>query len=98
MLIIESILKVKLYDCFYKVTTKLCQSYHLQNDPSRSNEAPFQAVLQSDDRLENVWYRFNGGNNSQVIHTKCVTEYGKCGTFSPGWMKGEHPTGNANIY
>ena len=59
--------------------------------------APTQASLQSDDQLENLWYRFNSGKNGQVIQTTCLEEYGKCGTLSPGWMKGEHPTGCRNV-
>ena len=60
--------------------------------------APIQAKLQSDDQLENRWYRFNGGKNSQVIQTSCLEEHLKCGTLSPGWMKGEHPTGSRDCY
>ena len=60
--------------------------------------APLQAMLQSDNSLDNRWYRFNGGKNSQVLQTTCMEVYGKCSTLSPGWMKGEHPTGSIHVY
>ena len=71
-----------------------CQNYQLLNDESRSNVVSTQGILKSDDRLDNRWYRFNGGNNSQIIQTTCIKAYSKCGTLSPGWMNGRHPKGN----
>ena len=55
--------------------------------------SPFPAILQSDNEIKDGWYRFNGGQNSQVMETICIKKYGKCGTLLPGWMKGDHPTG-----
>ena len=68
--------------------------YQSLNDTSRSNMARFRAVYQSDDILQNRWYRFNGGKHSQAIQTKCIERHRKCGALSPGWMKGRHPTGD----
>ncbi|RDD43574.1 Neurogenic locus notch-like protein 1, partial [Trichoplax sp. H2] len=68
-----------------------CQNYRFLNDSSRSVYAQLQSSLISDEKLNNSWYRFNGGQDSQAILTKCVETYGKCGSLSPGWMRGKHP-------
>ena len=51
-------------------------------------------MLQSDDGLQNRWYRFNGGRNSEVLQGRCVEKFGKCTTLSAGWMMEKHPTGS----
>lgn len=60
--------------------------------------ASWQFILKSDDRLQNRWYRFSDSNNSLTIQTSCINQYGKCGTLSPGWMKGSHPAGIQYVY
>lgn len=40
--------------------------------------------------VNNTWYRFNGGTNSQMMITYPV-ELFKCGTLWPGWLANQHP-------
>lgn len=85
-----------LYVNFKFVLTNVepCQQYRFLNDTTRSNVAPFQVIFRSDKTLDNGWYRFGGSKNSQMMHTTCIKQLGRCGTVSPGWMTGKHPTGD----
>ena len=49
-----------------------------------------------DDRLKDIWYRFNDGLNSQVI-AEGLVGVDKCGTYATGWLTRNHPTGNDYI-
>ena len=40
--------------------------------------------------LEPGWYRFQGAAGDRMVD-KCVPER-HCGTLSPGWLSGAHPT------
>ena len=46
--------------------------------------------------LNNTWYRFNGGIDSQMMVTY-PTKVFKCGTLWPGWLAGKHPLSTFTI-
>jgi len=56
--------------------------------------------------LKNGWHRFSAGNNGKTLYSgNCVSRVNgrRCGTKSPGWMVGSHPTiagaqSNATLY
>ena len=68
-----------------------CYNYKVLNETSRSktyNESYFQC----DNTLSTDWYRFSGAAGNQMAES-CVEMY-RCGTYSPGWLNGSHPTVN----
>ena len=73
-----------------------CHNYYWLNDTSRSILSQKPKDIQCDKGLNNSWYRFGNTNLSQVIETKCPTQYGQCDTLSGGWMRGSHPLGTEN--
>ena len=42
--------------------------------------------------LSTDWYRFSGAAGNQMAES-CVEKH-RCGTYSPGWLNGSHPTVN----
>ena len=78
---------------YFLYITDICRSYQSLDDASRSSSAPIQTTFQSDERLDNKWYRFNGGNHSQMIARTCINSSGKCGALLTGWMPTNHFAG-----
>ena len=69
-----------------------CLEYTEINDTTRSISSNETAELSDIDLMNNTWYRFNGGANSQIIVTHPV-DILKCGTLWPGWLASKHPLG-----
>ncbi|EDV21876.1 uncharacterized protein TRIADDRAFT_59529 [Trichoplax adhaerens] len=72
-----------------------CKAYEKLIDSSTSiNRLLFTSspkAFQCDKALNNNWYRFTGGKDSQVLPESCSKQYGRCLTLSSGWMVKEHP-------
>ncbi|RDD39908.1 Neurogenic locus notch-like protein 1 [Trichoplax sp. H2] len=71
--------------------TDPCIDYTVISDKSRSIFENL-GTIGCDRNLTNSWYRFDGGQNSQMMQTTCIEQIPKCGTLGPGWMIGKHPT------
>ena len=46
--------------------------------------------------LSTDWYRFSGAAGNQMAES-CVVDMFRCGTSSPGWLNGSHPTVNEGV-
>ena len=69
-----------------------CFNYTTHNDPwrhvwSRANNTNTTCDYR---KLSTGWHRFIG-NGTKLYNGSCVS-IGKCGTRSPGWMRGSYPT------
>ena len=66
-----------------------CTNYTVLSEADR---AQGNAVRDSkeDDGLVTGWYRFQGAAGNRMAD-KCVLAF-RCGTVSPGWLNGTHPT------
>ncbi|RDD36850.1 Oncoprotein-induced transcript 3 protein [Trichoplax sp. H2] len=70
-----------------------CVGYKELRETDRSATVKSSFPIKCDTNVNpELWYRFNGGRNSQMMLTKCVERYMVCGAFSVGWMKGNHPS------
>ena len=67
-----------------------CGHYITLSDPTRSINTGFD--YKCDNNLKNVWYRFNGGPNVQMMPQQVISQ-NKCGTELTGWLTRRHPTG-----
>lgn len=80
--------------CGYTICIEPCKDYEELRGSDRTVGYETRFPLKCDTDIKaSKWYRFNGGSQSQMMLTKCVKRYMVCGGFSPGWMKGHHPTG-----
>lgn len=71
-----------------------CHNYALHRELWRLNES--RAVqsngISCDARtLKDSWHRFDVGLGTKVLGN-CTNSPNRCGTRSPGWMQGSHPT------
>ena len=77
-------------------TRNICKNlnYTTIRDERRSTSKPTQAgnKLLCDRTViqESTWYRFEIANGNQLATTRPETSH--CGTYSPIWMNGSHPT------
>ncbi|XP_020601990.1 deleted in malignant brain tumors 1 protein-like isoform X3 [Orbicella faveolata] len=69
-----------------------CVSYKELRDSNRSQFHSISGLdlVQCDKKLVLDWYRFKGGAGLKMPDS-CVKS-GHCGTHSPGWFQGSHPT------
>ena len=58
-----------------------------------TNSYKFEIKCDRNRLTNNTWYRFTGGNHSQMMAVGRVAMV-KCGTVSPGWLTTSHPSGN----
>lgn len=74
-----------------------CVSYKELRDSNRSQFYSISGLdlVQCDKKLVLDWYRFKGGAGLKMPDS-CVKS-GHCGTHSPGWFQGSHPTKVGNI-
>ena len=68
-----------------------CYNYKVLNETSRS-KACDGSYHECDSMLSIDWYRFSGAAGNQIAES-CVDMF-RCGTSSPGWLNGSHPTVN----
>lgn len=69
-----------------------CPSAVTLSDPTRSKHHR-GSTYGCDSNLTNIWYRFNGGRNSQMLAEGVVRIF-SCGTSVTGYLDGRHPSGN----
>jgi len=67
-----------------------CLSYKTLNEDDRAVDYFSYHTMKCDANLPQVWYRFTGRAGT-VMPTQCVPKM-HCGTLSPGWLNGKHPT------
>ena len=72
-----------------------CTNATVLTDPTRSIYNSKGNLC--DDNFKNIWYRFNGSINSQMMATGKVDE-NKCGTYATGWLTRNHPTSNDYMF
>ena len=74
-----------------------CVSHKELRDPNRSQFHSISGLdlVQCDRDLVLDWYRFKGGAGLRMPDS-CVKS-GYCGTHSPGWFQGSHPTEVGNM-
>ncbi|XP_068746819.1 uncharacterized protein [Montipora capricornis] len=70
--------------------TEVCVNYKELDEHDRAAHYFSYHTLKCDANLPQAWYRFIGAAGS-VMPTKCVPKL-HCGTLSPGWLNGNHPT------
>ena len=68
----------------------MCNNYRVLNGGDRAQGNALKGNYKCDGDLIPVWYRFQGAAGDRIAD-KCVPVE-RCGTFAPGWMKGNHPT------
>jgi len=69
----------------------VCQGYKVLNTAERKDTYTVSGGnYLCDNPLTEAWYRFEGDAGTRMP-TTCVAGE-KCGTFSPGWLNGIHPT------
>ena len=66
-----------------------CPNYESLTDENRKNTSVGSHRL-CDTNLGPGWFRFQGAAGTKMA-TGCVASH-HCGTDSPGWLKGAHPT------
>ncbi|CAB4028366.1 Hypothetical predicted protein [Paramuricea clavata] len=80
----------------YGGTRNICKNlnYTTIRDERRSTSKPTQAgnILLCDRSViqESIWYRFEIANGNQLATTRPKINH--CGTYSPIWINGSHPT------
>ena len=84
-----------LNSCFCQVPkcNNCCNSYKEINEPRRSVKSLWkrgQTPL-CDRRIPKDWYRFTSFNGTAKMPQTSVADY-RCGTHSPIWLRGGHPT------
>ena len=67
-----------------------CTNYTVLSESGRAQRNTLQNNLKCDDNLVTGWYRLQGAAGDRMPD-KCVLMY-RCGTRSPGWLQGTHPT------
>ena len=67
-----------------------CQNYTVLSEADRAQGNTLQNNLRCDHNLVTSWYRFQGAAGDRMLD-KCVVQF-RCGTTSPGWLNGTHPT------
>lgn len=68
-----------------------CKSYKVLSEPERAQGNTEQNNSRcGDSNLAPGWYRFQGAAGDRIAD-KCVP-VDRCGTQSPGWLSGAHPT------
>ena len=67
-----------------------CTNYTVLNEADRAQGNAEPPHNKSDWDLVTGWYRFQGAAGDWMPD-KCVPRY-RCGTDSPGWLNGSHPT------
>ena len=65
-----------------------CLRYEVLTEADRAQH--HRGPIVCDFSLPQAWYRFQGGAGKQMAD-KCVPE-DHCGSYSPGWLSGGHPT------
>ena len=78
------------------MTADECKSHQLLDQADRSISFADTNVVKCDQKADKDglqfpgWYRFTGETGEQMPE-KCVPT-GRCGTKSPGWLNGAHPS------
>ena len=67
-----------------------CSDYNTLNERDRAADYFSYNTLKCDAYLPSGWYRL-AGRAGTVMPTHCVPKM-HCGTLSPGWLNGKHPT------
>ncbi|CAH3168420.1 unnamed protein product, partial [Porites evermanni] len=67
-----------------------CSSYQSLEGRDRAADYFSYNTMKCDANLPRTWYRFTGPAGA-VMPTHCVPKL-HCGTLSPGWLNGKHPT------
>ena len=67
-----------------------CTDYNTLNERDRAADYFSYNTLKCDAYLPSGWYRL-AGRAGTVMPTHCVPKM-HCGTLSPGWLNGKHPT------
>ena len=67
-----------------------CTNYTVLSEADRAQGNAQPPHNRHDSGLVTGWYRFQGAAGDQMPD-KCVLMY-RCGTKSPGWLNGAHPT------
>ncbi|CAH3125439.1 unnamed protein product [Porites lobata] len=67
-----------------------CSSYQSLEGRDRAANYFSYNTMKCDANLPRTWYRFTGAAGA-VMPTHCVPKL-HCGTLSPGWLNGKHPT------
>ena len=67
-----------------------CKNYTVLSEADRAQGNLLQNNITCDWELVTGWYRFQGAAGDRMPD-KCVPRY-RCGTDSPGWLSGAHPT------
>ena len=77
---------------FYPLSlVDVCQIYTVHDDVDR-DVSHASGPYKCDSQLDYRWYRFLVTNISAIrMPTSCPPKF-RCGTGSPGWLNGDHPT------
>ena len=67
-----------------------CLNYNTLDERDRAADYFSYHTMKCDASLPEAWYRLSGSAGS-VMPTQCVPKL-HCGTLSPGWLNGNHPT------
>ena len=71
-------------------TTDECLVFNTLDERDRAADYFSYHTMKCDRNLPEAWYRFTGRAGT-VMATQCVPKL-HCGTISPGWLNGKHPT------
>ena len=67
-----------------------CYNHKVVNGADRAQGNAESPHNKDDSSLVTAWFRFEGAAGDRMPD-KCVLPY-RCGTESPGWLNGAHPT------
>ena len=78
--------------CLASHCNNCCNSYTEINEPRRSIQSFWESgqTPLCDQRIHKGWYRFTSFNGTQMPETSVKDR--QCGTHSPIWLRGRHPT------